>query len=593
MTYDLSRKADARVPVTAVELYLDDCAEAFGASPCTASGNPGTECYNTFATCQDFANFNKSFKTYRFYEPVSNWPIGETGYPCLVRQPKFTPCQIDPKGSLGRRGAVSVTLHDFVDDDVETDPYVATRTYDPESQGTFFGKLKARTPYYKGRLMKVREGYINSTFSWGDFKDRLYVIESIDYDQKGRVTIHGKDLLKLTESTKSVAPAVSTGTLSVAMSTSSTDITLQTGEGADYDSAGYVTIGDEVIQYTSNVSDVLSGLTRESNGSTLDEHDEDDSVQQCLSFSASNVIDIIHELLTDYAGIDETYLPYDAGLTVPTTVNDEWDDEKASWLSSNTLTHLITEPTGVDKLLQELCVQNLIYMWFDEVDQEVKLRAIAPELSNASPQTFTDDGHIIAGSIDVKDNVSKRISQIWVFYDQKSVTGKIDDPDNYKKIKVQVDTESEGVNAYDEKAIRIIYANWLDSSHTGLILTLAGRLIGRYAGVPKITNFKIDMKDADLWTGGIAYIDSIAFQGADGANQIKKIQVLKASTDHDKQEAKLQTESWDFEVKRYGYIAPNTVGDYTSESTANQNAYGFISQNDGLYTNGDAAHLIA
>jgi len=113
MTYDTSRIADVRVPVTAVELYLDDCAESFGVSPCTASGAARSECYNTFDTCQDTANFNNTEKTYRFYQPVSKWQIGEIGFPCFEKTPTFTPCVIAPKGSFGKRGTVSIALSRF------------------------------------------------------------------------------------------------------------------------------------------------------------------------------------------------------------------------------------------------------------------------------------------------------------------------------------------------------------------------------------------------------------------------------------------------------------------------------------------------
>jgi len=482
---------------------------------------------------------------------------------------------------------------DFADDDLYTDPYVLTRTYNPELQGSFFGKLKARSPYYKGRIMKVRTGYINSPFSWSDFEDRLYVIDSINVDQRGRVTITGKDLLKLADRAKAVAPAVSTGTLSAGITDVATTLALQAGEGADYDSSGYVRIGDEVIQYTGVSTDTLTGLTRGSHGSESIAHDADDTVQQCLSYAAVNVVDIIDELLKTYAGIDESYIPYDAGLAVPTGTDDEWDVEQDSWLSGNDLTHIITEPTGVDVLLKQICSQNLIYMWFDEKDQEVKLRAIAPELKNATPVTLTDATHIIENSVSTKDNDKDRISQLWVYYDQVNVTGDLDKAENYQKLKIQIDTDSENANAYADKAIKKIYANWLGSGNSGLIITLAGRLLSRYAGTPKITTFKIDMKDADFWTGAIAYLDTSAFQGSDGANLSQKMQVLKASEDHDKQIATLEAESWEFEVLRYGFIAPNTMGDYTAESAANQNDYGFISQNDGTYTNGDNAHLIA
>ena len=570
------------------------------------TGTVGIECYNTYKTCEDIPNYTKHFKNYRFYQPVSNWPIGETGYPCLKGQPRFTPCEIDPKGSFGKRGVVSFKCEDFADDDLFTDNYQSTRSYTPENQGTFFRKLKARNPYYKGRLMKVRQGYIGDTFSFDDFEDRLYVIESIDIDQKGMVKITGKDLLKLAADKKSVGPAVSTGTLSAIYTAGvSTTLVLQTGEGTDYDTdpytgsaisagvPGYVRIGDNVLKYTGVSTDTLTGVVGGQNGSTDDDAEIDDGVDQCLNFNNVNVVDIIHFLLTTYAGISETYIPYDAGLTTPTGTDDEWDTEKITWLSGNNLTHLITKPTGVTKLVENICKQNLIYMWFDERDREVKLRAIAPTFRNEVPPTLTDDSHIIKDSIKTKDNDKNRISQTWVYYDQIDITGDIEKPENYRKLKIQVDTASENVNAYSEKAIRIIYADWLGSASAGLILTLAGRLLSRYAGTPEIITFKVDHKDADFWTGNLALLDSLAFQGVDGANSLKKIQMMKVKDDHDSQILELTAESWDYSDNRYGYITPDSMGDYTAETDLNRQAYGFICQNDGLYTNDDIGHLIA
>jgi len=603
MTYDTTRILDARVPITVVELYLDTCANTFSIAPCTASGAAGTECYNTFLTCQDTPNYANVSKTYRFYQPVSNWPIGQTGYPCLKGKPTFTPCEIDPKGSLGKRGVVSFKCEDFADDDLFTDDYQSTRTYNPEEQGSFFRKLKARNPYYKGRLMKVRQGYITDSFN--DFEDRLYVIESIDISQKGIVTITGKDILKLADDKKSVTPEVSTGTLSTAYTAGGSTLVLQTGEGTDYDTdpytgsaistsiIGYVTIGDNVLKYTGVSTDTLTGVVGGQGGSEDSNADIDDDVQQCLSFDNANVVDIIHYLLNTGAGIDEAYLPYDAGLVTPTGTNDEWDTEKASWLSSNNLTHIVTKPTGVTKSVEAICQQNLIYMWFDERDQEVKMRAIAPTFRNELPPTLTENEHLIADSIKTKDMDKNRISQIRIYYDQVDITGDSDKAANYRKLKVQVDTDSENINAYAEKSIKVIYADWLGNANTGLIITLAGRLLSRYAGRPEKITFKIDTKDADFWTGALALLDTFNFQDVDGSNKLKKIQVLKVNDDHDKQILELEAESWDYSDNRYSFITPNSMGNYTAETALNQQAYGFISQNDGLYTNNDIGHLIA
>ena len=42
---------------------------------------------------------------------------------------------------------------------IETnDPYVSERTYIPITRGTYFGKLKARNPFYNGRIMRVYSG---------------------------------------------------------------------------------------------------------------------------------------------------------------------------------------------------------------------------------------------------------------------------------------------------------------------------------------------------------------------------------------------------------------------------------------------------
>lgn len=592
MTYDSSRILDARVPVTVVELYLDTCAEAYGVSPCTASLSAGNECYNTYLTCQDTPNYNNVSKTYRFYQPVSNWPIGQTGYPCIDGKPTFTPCEIDPKGSLGKRGVVSFKCEDFADDDLFTDNYQSTRSYTPENQGTFFRKLKARNPYYKGRLMKVRQGYINSPFSFNDFEDRLYVIESIDIDQSGFVTITGKDLLKLADDKKSVAPAVSSGTLSTAYTIGASTLVLQTGDGSGY-SSGHISIGDNVLSYTGVSTDTLTGVSGGVSGSTDKDAGIGDLVQQCLTYETVNVVDIIHGLLTTYAGVDESFLPYDAGLAVPTGTNDEWDTEKASWLSSNDLSRIIIKPTGVSKLIESLCKQNLVYIWFDERDQEVKLRAIAPTYRNELPPTLSESEHLVKESVKTKDADKDRISQIHVYYDQIDITGDSDDPTNYRKLKVQVDTDSENVNAYSEKAIKVIYAEWLGNANEGLIITLAGRLLSRYAGRPERITFKIDTKDADFWTGALALLDSFNFQDVDGSNKLKKVQIMKVKDDHDSQLLELTAESWDYSDNQYGFITPDSMGDYTAETELNQQSYGFICQNDGLYTNGDAGHLIA
>jgi len=116
-------------------------------------------------------------------------------------------------------------------------------------------------------------------------------------------------------------------------------------------------------------------------------------------------------------------------------------------------------------------------MWFHDRDQEIKLRAIAPDLKNETPPMLSDDVNIIRNTIKSKDNTKGRISQIWVYYDIIDITESATKPENYKKLKITIDTASESADAYDEKAVTVIYADWLSSSIAGLIITLSGLLL--------------------------------------------------------------------------------------------------------------------
>lgn len=603
MTYDSERIVIGRSPMIALELDLDFCGNTFGSSPCTASAAAGGECYNTYNECQDTANYTKGTKIYRFLEARSDLPIGVEGYAAIVGY-DLAPTVIDPTKGVSPRGTITITLQDFTHHDRDVDPYAATRTYDT-NQGTFLGRLFARNPYYKKRFMRLRVGFNTKPFSWANFEDRLFVIDKVDGpDKQGRYKITGKDILKLVDDDQAQAPSPSTGTLSAAYTAGGTSLVLQTGEGADYNTdpytgsaisgsvPGYVRIGDNVLKYTGVSTDTLTGVVGGQFGSTDEDLDIDDSVQQCLYYDAVNVVDIADHLLKQYGGIDESYIPYDAGLTTPTGTDDVWDDEKANWLNSNTLTHLITQPTGVNELLSELFPQNLVYSFWNEREQEIKIKAIAPQIKNESPLALDSDSNIIADSLTVKEDIKGRISQIWIYYDKIDVT-QDNKPENFRYLYVKQDANSEGVNAYDSKSVKIIYANWLTAANSGLVITLAGRLLSRYGGQPKNIKFAIDAKDINLWTGNVATLDSNKIQSSSGANKVQKIQVIKTDEIEPGHKYVLEAQSWDFEQIRYGFIAPNTVGDYTAESEANKNAYGFICQNDGKYSDGDSSHLIA
>ncbi len=587
MTYAANKILPGRELVTVAELDLTSCSLTFGVLPCTASGAAGTECYNTRSTCQAIPSFTRTILTYRFSTPIDSLPTSEAMYPAISGKPTFSSAILDPGGKLGKRATVSIKIKDFPYHDRGIDKYVSTRPYTPEDQGTFFGKLLARNIHYIGRTLRVRTGYWTSPWNWANFQDRDYIIESIDGpDKNGFVSIKGKDILKLADNDRIQIPAPSLGTLTTDITSASTIATVYSGEGAAYAASGTVSIGSEDCLFTRS-TDTFT-LTRAQNGTKAEAHSKGDTVQECKVWTDTNVVDIIHEILKTYVGISETKLPYDAGLDIPTGINNEWDDEKSVWLSSYKLTRTISKPTGAKKLLEELSEQTQLTLRHDLVTNEIKLKANVPPLANATITSFNDNNSFSADSITVKDEQGKRLSQVWVYYGKIDNTGD-EDAENYSSVVIYQDATREGADLYDSTRIKIIFANWL--SLEGQALALSGRLIARYADSPKTITFIADVKDDVLTMGDLLDMNTHRVQDVDGSNISQRVQIVGES-DPEPGHNKKYTGLTSAYTGTYGFIGPNSLNDRTAESSANKQAYAFVSLNTGLFANGDDAYKI-
>jgi hypothetical protein len=271
---------------------------------------------------------------------------GENYLPC-IQSADLAPTVINPEKGLGQRASIRVVMSDFPHHDRGIDPYVANRSYTPADQGTYFGKLIARNRHYVGRPIRIHSGYIGDAFDLDNFQTRHYVIDNIEGpDARGQITITAKDILKLADDKRAVAPAPSTGALVSGISAAATSLTVTSGTESEYNAeSDYLRIGDEIIQApaANRSANVFSNLTREAFGTTASTHSAGDSVQACKHLDDVNVVDLVKDLLENYAGIDTGFI-----------VDADWNAERDTWYSSTTIQTLITEPDGVSKLINAL-----------------------------------------------------------------------------------------------------------------------------------------------------------------------------------------------------------------------------------------------
>lgn len=584
MTYTALRDKMGRKPIMVVELTLGYCANTYGVAPCTAAvGTTGlVKCYNTFSTCQDTPNFSNVGKTYRFVENLADLPAGCEAFPCLT-DISLAPTKIEPNG-IGQRASVTVTLRDFPHHDRGIDKYIVDRTYDPIDSGTFFGKLKSRNPYYLNRELVIKVGYIDPdgldlTFTT-DFQVRRYFIESFNGpDANGMVKFVAKDVLKLADNARAKAPMPSDGLLSANMTAVATTLTLTAGWSSSYPTGGgKVRINNEIMSYASRTGDVLSGMVRGLNGTVADTHDAGDSVQLCLTYTSAKPSDILEDLLINYANVDPAFIPSAA-----------WELENDDKLASHNMTVVVPEPTGVRDLITEVLKSTLSYMWWDELDSEIKFKASFPIDRRTNLTALTDEINLIDGSITVVDEEKSRLTEVIVYYNQIDATEE-DKKTNFTNVYAQLDADKESVNQYGVKQTLEIPSRWMNAS--GAAIEVAGRSLNLFKNTPRRIKFKLDAKDSDLLTGDIVNIQSRSMQDVDGTAKSINFLVTK------KQETEVGTiyeyEAFEFNLgARVAYIGPNTLNDYDVESEDNKRNYGFIADNDGRMSDGSPAYQIA
>lgn len=473
--------------VSYIEIVLPVCQLSYGQSPCTASiGATGArKCFNTLATCQDTQNIALADQVIRFSTASIDNNPDIVSIPNIVSV-EYTPPEIMLGEGVGARSSISVTFRDHPTPDtgVGGDPYYKERNYDPYHQGTFWGKFVTRYRFLRGAVVRW---YIGDA---GDRLERLekreFLLENIEGpDTNGQVKLIAKDPLTLLDSKRARSPAVSRGIVASDITNIDTTILINpTGIVAeDYDlplpyyiSAG----GEEIMQVTSvdTVADQIT-VTRGVYGTEAVSHDFETRLQVALFYDSEKAQDIIYDLMINYGNINPAFIN-----------RDDWDNEVDNFLGTIDIpavyTALMPEPTPVVDLVNELCQQAGMHLWWDDIRQKISLQVLRFLPSPALP--YNDD-IIMAGSFRQKEQQGKRVSQVWVYYSQDDPLESLDEPANYREAVVQQSSLS--AFRYGTPSVKQIFSRWVPKGGFDVAAKVTQLLLARYAQPPRLFRFSI------------------------------------------------------------------------------------------------------
>ena len=538
----------ARRPIEVVEIVQPLCSRVFGTSPCLAVG---IKCYNTDFTCKfrealDLTD-SMSLKFVRadanaWILPASEALAAENGdqitteggdpfvaeyidpyqpalaIPALVSY-STAPTSLNVSGGsrdkspLGYRAVANIRIKDFPWNDVDTDPYRTSRTYDPIERGSFWTKWLARNPFHVGYTIRIYEGVEGDALV--DMIKREYVIEKIDHGRDG-VNITAKDILSQVTEGGQTAPQLSTGSLSLDLTDVAASFTVVGAVLADYPATGWVRIGDELLAYTGRALSGLdidfTGVTRGQLGSTAASHSQFDTVQRVIAYENEPFTDIIYDLLVTWGGIDAAFI----------TLAD-WTSEFNVWRPTFSFTAYLTAPEEIDKLVGEICLQAQVNIWWDERVQKILLKSQRPDFEGS---TLTANANILAGSYSMKEKPQERVSQVWVYYGLRNWADSARDKTKYARGAVFIDVNKQ-IQYGGKPAVREITARWIPTQLIANNLALA--YLERFKDVRREITFELGAQDGNTyWTGDSLNVDHFLDVNIHGAAKVSNWLITSA-----------------------------------------------------------------
>ena len=186
--------------------------------------------------------------------------------------------------------------------------------------------------------------------------------------------------------------------------------------------------------------------------------------------------------------------------------------QKVNTYLNTVYTATVAEPTSVAQLVSELIEQVGLVLWWDDIGLQVRLLVLRPVSSTAD---VYDQTNYVAGSLNVKEQPDKRLTQVYTYFAKLNPLVADDQLTNYRSSSYVTDPVSEA--SYGTIVIKKIFSRWIPDGGRSVADTLGSVLLARFKDPPRRISFDVlrgSVADPIL---GVGYqISGWPFQGTDG-----------------------------------------------------------------------------
>lgn len=240
-------------------------------------------------------------------------------------------------------------------------------------------------------------------------------------------------------------------------------------------------------------------------------HKAGDRVQLCVQYLGQDVANIIYDLFVTYASVDPSFI---------TLAN--WTTETSTYLST-IYTALIAEPTAVATLISELIEQASLVVWWDDISQQVRLQVLRSVATSAD--TFDADSTMV-GSLQVKEQPTKRISQVYTYFAKINPLVNAEQIDNYRSSSYAINATAEA--EYGSSSIKKIFSRWIPEGGRSVADSVNSILLARFVTPPRLVAFDIMRYSGTAPALGLGYqVMGWPFQDQTGAADTVPVQIVR------------------------------------------------------------------
>lgn len=174
---------------------------------------------------------------------------------------------------------------------------------------------------------------------------------------------------------------------------------------------------------------------------------ENTTKTQYLDYRDRNPVDIMLDIMSERLGIDAALIDVAA-----------FASERDLWLGGWRFSRVITEPKEANEYLNELQIETNSFVIHDGA--KINYKVFAPPVPGQEVEHWSDDLHILEGSLSVKsgyrDNFFNRVV-VYLDYDESGS----DREENYETAVIAADASSQSSLEWNEVKTKVIRSRWI------------------------------------------------------------------------------------------------------------------------------------